>query len=607
MPEYARPLWIDLKNIFLRKRRIETLQEFCAQLQEFNLQLPSDIVHRELGLLPPEKALEARDTLSYIIRKEPIPDLCKFLKAVLEKELEVLKRMSLDFSDELKSLLRQDYESWMSVIQKLTSLDHDKFQNQVNSWFTSIQNNAIFEGDIGSSVVIEHLRQNIIKVQEKIATANVRLNFYRQLDKHDLQPSTKDLAAEFLEWPGDKSIVSRWQMFKTRSPNPDINDFFITELENLMADLQFESRELNQDLKLCFKDRLQYLNEMRNIQKLYEEKVKPLHQAKEELVSEKRRSDKTNTMSSGDHNLRRDLTNVMYRQACTNVNLNFYTKLENLRLKPCPDVYVRELAQWVGDKEDIYRKWSAFKETSNMNFTFFFKRELQELAAKLEDQSKELQRQFESKFSDKFEYHKELTKLSLSAQEQPIATVKQEKDELLELILGANKAEMKRKGSAQRDILTRQLTKIMVKKVKVDVHLNFYRRLQSERLEPTLAICKRDLIDWLGDRDGINRKWKIFMRSQNPRRTRFFINELEELKADLEQKSEKLETDFAELDGDSVHHQHHLENIHALVKNDLSTHKLKSVKDQSLNKLLSYINNSEEIPELPSNEEVSSV
>ena len=73
MPEYAKPLWIDLKNIFLRKRRMETLEEFCDKLQEFNLQPTSDIVHGELGLLPPEKALEARDALSCILRKERNP------------------------------------------------------------------------------------------------------------------------------------------------------------------------------------------------------------------------------------------------------------------------------------------------------------------------------------------------------------------------------------------------------------------------------------------------------------------------------------------------------------------------------------------------------
>ena len=199
-----------------------------------------------------------------------------------------------------------------------------------------------------------------------------------------------------------------------------------------------------------------------------------------------------------------------------------------------------------------------------------------------------------------------MTKLSLSAQE-PVATVQQEKDQLLERILDAYKAEMKRKDSAQKEILAKQLTRIMIRKSRVDVHLNFYRRLQSEGLEPTLAICERDLTDWLGDRDGINKKWETFMQSQNPCRTKFFINELEELKADLEQKSEKLETEFAELYDDSVNHQRHLETIHDLVENSRNMQKLKYAKDQLLNKLLADKNKSAEIPELPSNEEVSSI
>ena len=607
MPEYAKPLWIDLKNIFLRKRRMETLEEFCDKLQEFNLQPTSDIVHGELGLLIPEKALEARDALSCILRKERNPDLCKFLKGVLENELEVLNRMSMDMSDELKSLLRKDYEPWMSVIQKFTRLDHDKFQKQVNSWFTTIQNGIIFEGDVGSSAVIENIRRSLIKVEEQIANVNVRLKFYRELDKHNLQPSTKDLVVEFHEWPGDKSIVSRWQMFKIRTPNPNINHFFITELENLMTDLQFKSHELRQDFKSCFADGSQYFDEMQSIQKLTEEKVKSLHQAKEELLNQKRsRSDETSAMSSGNHNLRRSLRNVMYRQARTNINLDFYTKLESLSLQPSPNVYVRELADWLGDKEDIYRKRSAFKETSNMDFTSFFKRELQELAAKLEAQSNELQRQLESNFLDKLEYHKELTKISLSAQE-PVVTVQKVKDKLLELIMAANKAELKRKNHAKKGIMGKELTKIMIKKSRVDVHLNFYRRLQNEGLEPTLEICERDLTDWLGDRDGINKKWETAMQDQSPCRTSFFINELEKLKADLEQKSEKLETDFAKLYNDGVGYQSHLEFIHDFVENSTNIHKLKYAKGQLLNKLLADKNKSAEFLQLPTSEEVSAV
>ena len=454
--------------------------------------------------------------------------------------------------------------------------------------------------------MIENIRRSLIKVEEQIANVNVRLKFYRELDKHNLQPSTKDLVVEFHEWPGDKSIVSRWQMFKTRTPNPNINHFFITELENLMTDLQFKSHELRQDFKSCFADGSQYIDEMQSIQKLTEEKIKSLHQAKEELLNQKRsRSDESSAMSSGNHNLRRSLRNVMYRQARININLDFYTKLESLSLQPSPNVYVRELADWLGDKEDIYRKWNAFKETSNMDFTSFFKRELQELAAKLEAQSNELQRQFESNFLDKLEYHKELTKISLSAQE-PVVTVQKVKDKLLERIMDDNKVEMKRKNHAEKGIMEKELTKIMIKKSRVDVHLNFYRRLQNEGLEPTLEICERDLTDWLGDRDGINKKWETAMQDQSPCRTSFFINELEELKADLEQKSEKLETDFAKLYNDSVGHQSHLEFIHDFVENSTNIHKLKYAKGQLLNKLLADKNKSAEFLQSPS-EEVSTV
>ena len=173
--------------MLIKKARVNILVDFCDKLEQWNLQPPVDIVHSQLGLLPLINAVNARDHLSLLLLREENPNLCQFLKDILSDEARKLARLSEDLRDEVRSLLGANYEASFQTIKKTVQDDSHMFQKDVDSWFATRLSGITFE-KAPSISRRRILYSQLVDVMNKVASAHVHRNFYKQLEKHQVQP-----------------------------------------------------------------------------------------------------------------------------------------------------------------------------------------------------------------------------------------------------------------------------------------------------------------------------------------------------------------------------------------------------------------------------------
>ena len=342
MPNYAEPVWSQLREITIRKRRIDTLVEFFNKLQRLGHQPTPEMVNGVLRVFPPAKTLQTRQALGHLLQTERTPDLSTFFRIELQNESEALRRMSLDASSKLKSLLLNEYRPWMDVIQAYATLDENGFMKQVDSWLIALK------------------YESTIK------------------DKIDENRRAFD----------DGSTVKNKMEENRRG------------FDNLVA------------------------------------------------------------LSSRTRDLHKVLADVKYKVERTTVNLDFYWKLNSYNIQPLRSIYMSELADWSGNKEEIYRKWAIFKETSNQDIGSFFRRELWDLAVNLRQQERQLLHQFASQFTDKWQYESELTEINSSVKDR-ISDFERTKNTLLALCLEGkeSKEEMHSTSITSKDIRSEETVK----------------------------------------------------------------------------------------------------------------------------------------------------
>ena len=123
----------------------------------------------------------------------------------------------------------------------------------------------------------------------------------------------------------------------------------------------------------------------------------------------------------------------------------------------------------------------------------------------------------------------------------------------------------------------KKLTGILKKKAKAQVHLNFYKELEQQNLQPPPEICESNLRYWLGNREKVNEKWKRFNETPNINATEFFTNELEELIASFEQQSKHLEEKLASQFDDETSFREAMKTVN--MKVEIDTYGAQDTKD----------------------------
>ena len=631
---HARPAMIDLENILIRKARVNLLQDFCDKLKDYNLQPSPRIVHSQLGLLPPRNALDERDNLWCLLITEQNPDLCKFLKKTLSCESQILARLAEDLRNEVKSLLGGKYETYLNVIERMLQEDSERFHRDLSSWFATIQSGITYNGISPSETRKRFIQGELTEVMNKLARTRVRLNFYRQLDNFYIQPSAGKWMSDLRNWDGDKHTIDRrWNSAK-RFPDLDITRFFIVELENLSTDLRHTLQDLQREIMPLVHDDPECHKEMRDIHYQVEERTKEMRRNSEELLQtilndartviddkqvkeEKlenvrddvlmytskfadngpdvhRKFEQYNKIAAQEDvghfakkgqfgNFRqkkqlraemgRQLTNVMIKLARVDVHLNFYRELESQGIEPTPNVYVRDLQDWLGDGKEIAEKFKILKETPNPNNSKFFIEELEKLKTDLQHKSEETRNELEKLYDDNTYYQRRL---------KTVQDIVQKSEKIKKLQYAKNKI-INEASFTLRKKVQKQLTTALKKKAKATVHLNFYKELDKRNLQPTPEICERDLEDWLGDGKEVYEKWKHLKDNSDANITKFFIAELEQLVTHFEQQCEELDTKFAALFVDNTSMKKAMETVNTIVQAD--THHVHHAKDMLLLKL----------------------
>ena len=239
VPDYIRPLWIDLKQTLMKEMRSREFFEFCKRLEKFGLQPSREDIMNEIRILLGGNISSVQDRLANL--SELNANVCKDSSKIVNDEIEGCSKRLQHLKNEIKTLFKTDteYETSLGVITAMVNRENTKLKAYFGRWFENIQNR-------------NQQQKNVFKAMAKKAQTEVRLDFHRKLVEHDLQPTPDDCNDELRNGLGNwDEINTKWENFKkTSSENP--SRFFTTELEALLPGLERNAEEARQKFKkLC--------------------------------------------------------------------------------------------------------------------------------------------------------------------------------------------------------------------------------------------------------------------------------------------------------------------------------------------------------------------
>ena len=159
-----------------------------------------------------------------------------------------------------------------------------------------------------------------------------------------------------------------------------------------------------------------------------------------------------------------------------------------------------------------------------------------------------------------------------------------------------------RTGEFQHQITGGRLLWVMIRKYSTDIRLAFYRQLQKEGIMPTTKMLRRDLVEirWFS---GISRKLEAQIWTENSDFLNIYIEELTDIKINLQHEIEKLTKDLEAVLPDSLQFQYEMKQITTHAEN--SVQKVKEYFHRQYDGL--FLKKSNEFHKRTATEEVSTV
>ena len=273
----------------MKEMRSRELLEFCKRLEEFGLQPSIKDITNEIRILLGGNMSPVEDRLANL--SEPNANVCKGFSEMMNDEMEGCSKHLQHLRNEIKALFKTDmeYETSLGVINAMVNRENTKLKTYLDRWFENIQSRARVTSQ-------NEQQKNVSRAMAKKAKTEVRLDFYRKLVEHDLQPTADICNEELRDWPGNRDeINTKWENFKkTSCENP--SKFFITELEALLPGLERNAEEARQKFKNLCSKRVEYDLRMAPVHEVVKKRSDEVKNVKDRIFKRLKR-EATRTLS----------------------------------------------------------------------------------------------------------------------------------------------------------------------------------------------------------------------------------------------------------------------------------------------------------------------